>query len=721
MSCVGLTTGEPSAAESRFRVESISSFASRCAAVDSGTWTAIWSPSKSALNAKQTSGWIWMAEPSTRTGMKAWMPEPMEGGRPVQQNRMVGDDLLQHVPHLGANALHDALGALDVVGEALLDELPHDERLEQLERHLLRQAALMQLELGADHDDRPSGVVDALAEQVLAEPALLALQHVRQALEPMVPGPCDRAAAAAVVDQGVARLLQHPLLVADDDLGRLEVEEPRQAVVAVDDPAIEVVQVGGREATAVELHHRSQVGRNDGQRGEDHPLRSRAALAECLDQAQPLDRLLAALARRLAHLHVERLRQLVEVDLLDDLLDRLGAHPGVEHAPVHLGEVPELALGEDLHDLDVGQPAALGARPQPCVIGLLSHLLPLRRGGLVDPRGQVCDGGVVLLLGRCKRVGSVLLHRRDLALDEGADLGKGVLGGVVGTADHLAGGGEDDVLGELLARFLDGGLDRLAGGDQLLGAGLLLTGEALLLGGVGRLDLGTLVGDSRLELRLLLIDHGLGGGDSLLGLLVDALGGLLALRLVDTGDDVQGEVEDALQVARADVEQDPEAARRPLEVPDVADRAGQLDVAHALAADLRSRDLDATLVADDALVADALVLAAVALPVLRGTEDALVEEAVLLRLERAVVDRLRLGDLAGRPALDLLRRRQADPDRVEIVDFQHERLGLLRRYAAIALSAEVDQTPAQDGPMGGHARRRPRRRGVRAIPQSPGD
>jgi hypothetical protein len=36
------------------------------------------------------------------------------------------------------------------VGEALLDELAHDERLEQLERHLLGQAALVQLQLRAD-------------------------------------------------------------------------------------------------------------------------------------------------------------------------------------------------------------------------------------------------------------------------------------------------------------------------------------------------------------------------------------------------------------------------------------------------------------------------------------------------------------------------------------------------------------------------------------------
>src|SRR5207344_2704813 len=127
------------------------------------------------------------------------------------------------------------------------------------------------------------------------------------------------------------------------------------------------------------------------------------------------------------------------------------------------------------------------------------------------------------------------------------------------------------------------------------------------------------------------------------GLLFELEQGALARLFVDPGHDVEREVEDALEVAGADVEQDAEAAGRALEVPDVRDRAGQLDVAHPLAAHLGARHLDAALVADDALVADALVLAAVALPVAGGPEDALVEEPILLGSKRAVVDRLRLG------------------------------------------------------------------------------
>src|SRR4029078_2331683 len=137
------------------------------------------------------------------------------------------------------------------------------------------------------------------------------------------------------------------------------------------------------------------------------------------------------------------------------------------------------------------------------------------------------------------------------------------------------------------------------------------------------------------------------------------------------GKRAEGKVEGPLQVARADVEQDPEPAGRALEIPDVADGARQLDVAHALATGLRARDLDAALVADDALVADPLVLAAIALPVLRRTEDALVEQTILLGLESPVVDRLGLRHLALRPFPDLVRAGERDADRVEVVDLEH--------------------------------------------------
>ncbi len=77
-------------------------------------------------------------------------------------------------------------------------------------------------------------------------------------------------------------------------------------------------------------------------------------------------------------------------------------------------------------------------------------------------------------------------------------------------------------------------------------------------------------------------------------------------------------------------------------------------MSHTLAANLRARNFNPTLVAHCASVPDALVLAAVALPVLAGTENPLAKEATVLRLQGAIVDRFWLGNLTIRPATNIL-------------------------------------------------------------------
>ena len=74
MSWVGTVVGRPVAGDRMLFAESMRTRASAWASAESGRCTAIWSPSKSALNAAQTSGWIWIALPSMRTGSNAWMP-----------------------------------------------------------------------------------------------------------------------------------------------------------------------------------------------------------------------------------------------------------------------------------------------------------------------------------------------------------------------------------------------------------------------------------------------------------------------------------------------------------------------------------------------------------------------------------------------------------------------------------------------------------------------
>src|SRR5665647_88293 len=289
--------------------------------------------------------------------------EAVQRRRTVEQNRVFGDDLFEDVPHVAiafvvsASPLDHALGALDVLSVVEVDQPLHHERLEELQGHLLGQTTLVQLQLRTDDDDRTAGVVDALAEEVLAEATLLALEHVGERFQRTVAGARDRATTTAVVEERVHSLLQHALLVVDNDLGRAEVEQSLEPVVAVDHATVKVVQVGGGEPATIELDHRPQVRRNDRNAVQDHAGRVVAGHLESSDDAQTLERagLLLALAGRddlAQHLGLG-----VEVEGVETLLQRRGAHRALEvqsEAVTHLAVKDLVAL--EVLDLEVLEP-----------------------------------------------------------------------------------------------------------------------------------------------------------------------------------------------------------------------------------------------------------------------------------------------------------------------------------------------------------------------------
>src|SRR5437588_12361439 len=102
--------------------------------------------------------------------------ETVKGWSAVEKDWMILDDLFQNVPNHRILLLDQFLGLLDRGAMAALLKTMIDEGLKQFERHLLRKTALVQLQLRTNDDHRTSRVVDALAEQVLAEPALLAFE-----------------------------------------------------------------------------------------------------------------------------------------------------------------------------------------------------------------------------------------------------------------------------------------------------------------------------------------------------------------------------------------------------------------------------------------------------------------------------------------------------------------------------------------------------------------
>ena len=244
---------------------------------------------------------------------------------------MVFDDLFQNVPNHRILLLHQFLGLLDGGAVAALFQAVIDERLEQFERHLLGKTALIQLQVRTDHDDRAARVIHALAEQVLAETALLALQRIGERFQRAVVGAAQHAAAAAVVEQRVHGFLQHALFIAHDHVRRVQFDQLLQPVVAVDHAAVQIVQIGGGETAAIQWHQRAQLRRNYRDDVQNHPLRLVAALAEALHHAQALGVLqLLLLALLGLHLLANFFAERFDVDLLEQFLDALGAHHGDE-------------------------------------------------------------------------------------------------------------------------------------------------------------------------------------------------------------------------------------------------------------------------------------------------------------------------------------------------------------------------------------------------------
>ena len=165
---------------------------------------------------------------------------------------MVLNHLLEDVPNQGVLLLHEFLRLFDRGAVPALLESLVDEWLEQLESHLLRQSALVQLQLRSDDDHRAARIIDPFPQQVLAEAPLLALEGVGERLQRPIIGSAQHVAATSVIEQRINGLLQHSLFIAHDHIGRIQLHQLLEPVVAINDAAIEVIEIRRGESASIE-------------------------------------------------------------------------------------------------------------------------------------------------------------------------------------------------------------------------------------------------------------------------------------------------------------------------------------------------------------------------------------------------------------------------------------------------------------------------------------
>ena len=244
----------------------------------------------------------------------------------VQKDRVFFDDIAKDFPDFRSELIDLLACRFEVACDASLDKFMHDERLEEFDRHFLRQAALIHFELRSDDDNGTAGVVDTFTEEVLTETSLLALQHVGEGFQRTVARAGDGASTTTVIDQGIDSFLKHTLFVSDDDFRSTEFQKSLQTVISIDDAAIEVIQVGGGETAAIELNHRAQIRRDDRQDREDHPFRLVAGVQEGFDFFETTDASDLALTAALFDLFLQCFFQLRQIELFQQVLDRFCAH-----------------------------------------------------------------------------------------------------------------------------------------------------------------------------------------------------------------------------------------------------------------------------------------------------------------------------------------------------------------------------------------------------------
>src|SRR5439155_7681883 len=135
-----------------------------------------------------------------QNGLESLNTKSVKSRCTVQKNRVLANDFFENVPNDRFLAFDHFAGLFDGCGVGVLFQLVVNERLKQFQRHLLRQTALMKLELRADNDNRASRIIDTFSKQILTETSLFALERTAQRFQLAIVRTAKHPAAAAVVE-----------------------------------------------------------------------------------------------------------------------------------------------------------------------------------------------------------------------------------------------------------------------------------------------------------------------------------------------------------------------------------------------------------------------------------------------------------------------------------------------------------------------------------------
>ncbi len=187
----------------------------------------------------------------------------------------------------------------------------------------------MKSQFRSHHDHRATRIVHTLTEEILAESPALPLQHVRKRLQGALARTCNNPTPPPIIEKSVNRFLKHPLLVADNNLRRVQLLQPFEPVIPIDHPPVEVVEIARRKTTSIQGDQRAEIGRNYGDNFEDHKFRTvDSRFPECVHDLKALGNPLAfGFARRLPHFFPQELAFGLDIKFGEEFANRLRPDP----------------------------------------------------------------------------------------------------------------------------------------------------------------------------------------------------------------------------------------------------------------------------------------------------------------------------------------------------------------------------------------------------------
>ena len=130
---------------------------------------------------------------------------------------------------------------------------------------------------------------------------------------------------------------------------------------------------------------------------------------------------------------------------------------------------------------------------------------------------------------------------------------------------------------------------------------------------------------------------------------------------------VGGKVDNLFKLFRSHIQKQTDFRRNALEIPNMGNGCGKLNVPHSFTAHFGTRDFHSALFTYVTFIFYSLILTAMTLPILHRPEDLFAEKTVFFGFLGTVVDRFGFGYFPVRPLSNFFGRCNADLNRIEIV------------------------------------------------------